>query len=284
MINPRKLKKKVQAYEKFRDITKSIQLVALSNIAELKDNIASRFLAITPFLAFFDVESYSECKYMNCLVMPINIDKNCCGPHNNEVFNSTNNLIEYLEEKDNNVRIFSTGKKGRTYFINHYTGYLIKHVEKFNRDIGSLSIFSCSIIGEKLMKLESDRYYIVFKRFINIFKQEPSCYEILSYNEFLTLLVDSSSSNEAIFHRVILDNKDYSNYINDLYLFSLSILLMDGFEENEYSSLGARIVAMDSAKKNAGKLIDILTLAYNKARQEYITTELNEIVSCANFV
>ena len=58
MINPRKLKKKVQAYEKFRDITKSIQLVALSNIAELKDNIASRFLAITPFLVFFDVELY----------------------------------------------------------------------------------------------------------------------------------------------------------------------------------------------------------------------------------
>ncbi len=284
MINPRKLKKKVQAYEKFRDITKSIQLVALSNIAELKDNIASRFLAITPFLVFFDVELYSECRYMNCLVIPINIDKNCCGPHNSEVFNSTNNLIEYLEEKDNNVKIFTTGRKGRMYFVNNYTGYVVKNIEKFNKDVGALSIFSCSIIGEKLIKLESDRYYIVFKRFINIFRQEPSCYEIVSYNEFLSLLVDSSSLNEAIFHRVVLDNKDYSSYINDLYLFGLSILLMDSFEENEYSSLGARIVAMDSAKKNAGKIIDLLTLAYNRARQEYITTELNEIVSCANFV
>jgi len=284
MINPRKLKKKVSAYEKFRDITKSIQLVALSNIAELKDTIASRFLSITPFLVFFDVELYAECKYMNCLVIPINIDKNCCGPHNSEIFKSTNNLIEYLEEKDNTVKLFTTGKKGRMYFINHYTGYLIKNIEKFNKDIGTLSIFSCSILGEKIIKLENDRNYIVFKRFINIFKQEPSCYEIVSYNEFLTLLVESSSLVESIFHRVVLDNKDYSNYINDLYLFSLSILLMDSFEENEYSSLGARIVAMDSAKKNAGKLIDILTLAYNRARQEYITTELNEIVSCANFV
>jgi F-type H+-transporting ATPase subunit gamma len=284
MINPRKLLKKVKAYEKFRDITKSIQLVALSNIAELKDNLSSRFLAITPFLVFFNVESYSECKYMNCLVMPINIDKNCCGPHNNEVFNSTNTLIEFLEDKDNTVRLFTTGRKGKTYFINNYPGYIVKHVEKFNKDIATLSIFSCSIIAEKITKLSSDRYFIVFRRFINIFKQEPSSYEIISFNEFLTLLIESSSSNEAIFQRVILDYKDHTNYINDLYLFSLSLLLMDSFEENEYSSLGSRVVAMDSAKKNAGKLSDILRLIYNKARQEYITTELTEIVSCANFV
>ncbi|MDF2698984.1 MAG: hypothetical protein K0Q49_540 [Haloplasmataceae bacterium] len=284
MISLRKLLKKVKAYEKFRDITKSIQLVALSNIAELRDNISSRFLAITPFLVFFNVDLYSECKYMNCLVMPINVDKNCCGPHNNEVFNSTNKLIEYLEDKDNTVRIFTTGKKGKTYFISHYPGYVIKHIEKFNRDIGALSIFSCSIVAEKLIKLENDRYFIVFKRFINIFKQEASAYEILSFNEFLTSLVEQSSSNEAIFHRVILDYKDHTNYINDLYLFGVSLVLMDSFEENEYSSLGARIVAMDSAKKNAGKLVDISILIYNRARQEYITTELTEIVSCANFV
>jgi F-type H+-transporting ATPase subunit gamma len=284
MANPRKLLRKVKAYEKFKDLTKSIQLVALSNIAELKDNLSSRFLAITPFLVFFNVESYSECKYMNCLVMPINVDKNCCGPHNNEVFDSTNNLIEFLEEKENVVRLFTTGRKGRHYFINHYPGYIIKHIEKFNRDIGTLSIFSCSIVAEKITKLELDRYFIVFRRFINIFKQVPSSYEIISFNEFLSLLVDSSSLNEAIFQRVILDYKDHTNYINDLYLFGISLLLMDSFEENEYSSLGARVVAMDSAKKNAGKLVDILTLIYNKARQEYITTELTEIVSCANFV
>lgn len=282
MINLRLLKKKVKAYEKFRDITKSIQLVALSNIAELKNNIASRFLAITPFLVFFNVESYSEARGINCLVIPINIDKNCCGPHNSELFNATNSLIDDLEEKDNNVKLFTTGLRGKNYFINHYNGYIIKHMEKFNKDINALSIFSCSIIAEKIMKLESDRYYIVFKRFLSIFKQEVACYEIISYNEFLNLLVDSASLLEGIFHRVMIDNKDYSNYISDFYLFSLSILLMDSFEENEYSSLGARIVAMDSAKKNAGKLLDKLTLVYNKARQEYITTELNEIVSCAN--
>src|SRR6478609_8337433 len=113
MISLRGILKKVKAYEKYKDITKSIQLVALSNIAELKEQINSRFLSITPFLAFFNVEAYSECKSLNCLIIPINIDKNCCGPHNNDVFNSTNKLIETLEDKENVVKLFTTGKKGK---------------------------------------------------------------------------------------------------------------------------------------------------------------------------
>ncbi len=284
MGNPKALKKKVQAYEKFRDITKSIQMVALSNISELKDIINSRFIAITPFLSFFNVEFYSECASMKCIVMPINIDKNCCGPHNNEIFGATVQLIETLEDSNNSVKLFTTGKRGKFYFLAHYPGYLIKHIEKFNRDVSSFSIFSFSILVEKLIQLNGDRYFVVFNRFISVFKQETSCYEICSFNEFLNLLIEKATLTESIFHRVILDNKDYSNYIDDLYSFGVALLLMDAFEENEYSSLGARIVAMDNAKKNAGKLIDILTLKYHRARQEYITTESIEIVSCANFM
>lgn len=284
MGNPKILKKKLMAYEKFRDITKSIQIVALSNIAELKDVINSRFLAITPFLSFFNVEHYSECVDMECIVMPVNVDKNCCGPHNNDVFAGTAQLIENLEDANNNVRLFSTGTKGKNYFLANYPGYLIKHIEKFNKDIAAFSIFSFSILVEKLMELNGDRYFIVFNRFFSIFKQQPSFYEVCSFDEFLNILIEKASLHESIFHRVILDNKDYSRYIDDLYCFGFALLLMDAFEENEYSSLGARIVAMDSAKKNAGKLIDILTIKYNRARQEYITTELIEIVSCANFM
>jgi F-type H+-transporting ATPase subunit gamma len=286
MISLRVILRKVKAYEKYKDITKSIQLVALSNIAELKDQINSRFLSITPFLVFFNVESYSECRQLNCLVMPITVDKNCCGPHNKEVFDSANKLIESLEDKENTVKLFTTGKKSKNYFMSHYPGYVIKNVERFSRDIGTLSIFSCSVIVEKMTKkkIGCDRYYFLFRRYINIFKQEVSSYEFVSFIEFLSLLVDYSSSNEGLFHRVMLDYKDNINYLNDFYLFSISLLLMDSLEENEYSSLGSRIVAMDSSKKNAAKLVDILTLIYNKVRQEYITTELTEIVSCANFI
>jgi F-type H+-transporting ATPase subunit gamma len=284
MVNPKKLKRKVLAYEKFRDITKSIQMVALSNIAELKENIANRFLAIAPFTSFFHVPLYKKCIDLECIIMPLNIDKNCCGPHNSEVFTSTKKIIEYLENNNNNYRFFTTSKKGKYYFLSHYPGCIIKHVEGLNKDIASFSIFSFSILAEKLMKIEADRYFIIFNRFINIFKQEGSCYEIGPFNEFANVIIDSAIYMQYVFHRVAIDNKDYLNYINDLYLFGVSLVLMDAFEENEYSSLGARIVAMDNAKKNATKLIDSLTLKYHKARQEYITTELIEIVSCANFM
>ncbi len=284
MVDPKKIKIKVQSYEKFRDITKSIQIVALSNISELKDNLANRFIALTPFLSFFNVEHYSECVNMQCLVMPISIDKNCCGPHNNEIFGATAELIDTLEDNYNTVKIFSTGNRCRKEMLKDYPGSVIKHLSRFNKDIGMFSIFSFSIIVEKLIKLDLDRYFVVFNRFITVFAQETSCYQICSFNEFLNILIDKIDLSDSIFHRVILDNKDYPNYLNDLYNFGVSLILMDAFEENEYSSLGARIVAMDSAKKNAGKIIDELTIKYHRARQESITNELIEIVSCANFV
>lgn len=284
MVDPKKLKLKVIGYEKFRDITKSIQIVALSNIAELKDNISNRFLALTPFLTFFNVKHYTECENMQCLVMPVTIDKNCCGPHNNEILGASEEIVDTLEDSLNSVRIFSTGARGKTAMLNTFPGLLIKHIARYTKDIGGFSIFSFSIIVEKIMKLNFDRYFVVFNRFFSVFAQETSCYQICSFNEFTNILVDKMELTESIFHRVALDNKDYPNYLNDLYNFGFSLILMDAFEENEYSSLGARIVAMDSAKKNAGKFIDELTVKYNRARQESITNELIEIVSCANFV
>ena len=97
MVDPKKLKLKVISYEKFRDLTKTIQIVALSNISELKENISNRFLALTPFLSFFNIQHYAECENMQCLVMPITIDKNCCGPHNNEIFSAAGEIIDTLD-------------------------------------------------------------------------------------------------------------------------------------------------------------------------------------------
>ena len=62
------------------------------------------------------------------------------------------------------------------------------------------------------------------------------------------------------------------------------MVLLDALEENEYSSLGARVTAMDNSTTNAAKMIDTMSLLYNKARQASITNELIEIVSAANFV
>jgi len=69
-----------------------------------------------------------------------------------------------------------------------------------------------------------------------------------------------------------------------LYSYSISLFILDALEENQYSALGARATAMNNATKNAGELIYKLRLLYNKARQEKITNELIEIVSCVNFV
>ncbi len=72
--------------------------------------------------------------------------------------------------------------------------------------------------------------------------------------------------------------------LDDIYDHSFSMIVLDTLEENEYSSLGARVTAMDNSSQNAMKMIETMSLLYNKARQANITNELIEIVSAANFV
>jgi ATP synthase F1 gamma subunit len=79
-------------------------------------------------------------------------------------------------------------------------------------------------------------------------------------------------------------DSNFDPLLEDFYIYSVSLICLDALEENEYSALGARATATNNATKNVSELIDRLRLFYNKARQETITNELIEIVSCVNFV
>lgn len=70
----------------------------------------------------------------------------------------------------------------------------------------------------------------------------------------------------------------------DLFEYQLSISILNALLENATSEQGARMTAMDNASRNAGEMLDKLTLIYNKARQASITSELIEIISCASAV
>lgn len=83
-MNPRKLKKKLVSYIKFKELAKSIKLVALSQLNNLKKKISSRGIPLSSVIPFFD-NSYYNTDYMKCLIVPINVDKSCCGPHNRKV-------------------------------------------------------------------------------------------------------------------------------------------------------------------------------------------------------
>lgn len=281
-MNPRKLKKKLVSYIKFKELAKSIKLVALSQLNNLKKKISSRGIPLSSVIPFFDNNNYQE--YTKCLVVPIGVDKSCCGPHNGNVFKKTEKLIDSLLDSNKSVSLFTVGNRTKDYFKKYYANLFVTNV--YNTDKEPLSLTTSFIVAEKILSKNYDRLFFVFNRYYTPFSQKTTLYEIIGLSSFYKIVLQSDSNTNNDYYSFLfkLDSNTLQGTLDDLYFHSFSMVLLDAMEENEYSSLGARVTAMDNSTTNAAKMIDTMSLLYNKARQASITNELIEIASAANFV
>lgn len=286
-MNPRKLKKKLVSYIKFKELAKSIKLVALSQLNGFKKKISSRGIPLSSIIPFFDNKHYSA-EYNKCLVIPVGVDKSCCGPHNGNVFKRAEKLIDLLLDNNKFVRLFTVGNRTKDYFKKYYSDLLVTNV--YNVDKEPLSLTTSFIITEKMLFNVYDRYYFIFNRYYTPFLQKTTIYEVVGLSEFYRIALNlkhirKSTGGEDYYNFIYkLDNDTLQHILDEVYIHSFSMVLLDVLEENEYSSLGARVTATDNSSTNAAKMIDTMNLLYNKARQASITNELIEIVSAANFV
>lgn len=287
MVDPKKLLKQLKAYERFKLLTKAIQMVALSQLSSLKNKIASRQYALSTVLPFFDTDAYSE-KDMHYLVLSITVDKSCCGPHNSNILKASKSIIEELKEKNKLIKLAAIGRKAKFFFKKYYRAFQVLNI--LNLDKEPLSLFTSLILMEKLMMYTFDRFFIIFNRFYTAFTQKVSYYDVCSISFFISNIIDRTKDGDKLSHiysamlNSLSGNSSYAPLLDDFYMYSISLVCLDALEENEYSALGARATATNNATKNVSELIDSLRLLYNKARQETITNELIEIVSCVNFV
>lgn len=287
MVDPKKLLKQLKSYERFKLLTKAIQMVALSQLSALKNKIASRQYALSMIIPFFDTNAYSE-KDSNYLVLAITVDKSCCGPHNGNILKASKAIVDELKEKNKNIKLSSVGRKAKFFFKKYYRAFQVLNV--FNLDKEPLSLFTSLILMEKLLSYSFDRFFIIFNRFYTAFTQKVSYYDICSFSFFVNNIIDRAKDGDKLSHiyssvlNSISIDSNFAPLLDDFYMYCISVVCLDALEENEYSALGARATAMNNATKNVSELIDSLRLLYNKARQETITNELIEIVSCVNFV
>ena len=286
-MNPRKLKKKLVSYIKFKELAKSIKLVALSQLNNFKKKISSRGIPLSSVIPFFDNKNYNV-ENTKCLVVPIGVDKSCCGPHNGNVFKRAEKLVDSLLDNNKLVGLFTIGNRTKDYFKKYYANLLVTNV--YNVDKEPLSLTTSFIITEKMLSKTYDRFYFVFNRYYTPFLQKTTIYEVVGLSGFYKIALNLQhirklGLGEDYYHFIYkLDNETLQHILDDVYIHSFSMVLLDALEENEYSSLGARVTAMDNSSTNAAKMIETMNLLYNKARQASITNELIEIVSAANFV
>jgi ATP synthase F1 gamma subunit len=176
--------------------------------------------------------------------------------------------------------LFTIGKKARNmfkvFFKKYFSGFLLNMKDTF------YSIDVAYFLFDRVSKIKYNRMYVTFNRYFSINMQKALSYIIGSPNDFFSLIMDRANGQEKsnLFFQSIKNKFDSTSFLNDLYIFSNSLLLADALRDNRYSFLAGRFNGMDNTVRSTGDLIEVLTIKYNKARQEDITTELTEIISC----
>jgi len=201
-------------------------------------------------------------------------DKGLCGGFNHQTIKRTNQIIEELKSSDIEVRLSGIGKKGIAFFK-------YNKVEMFNQivDLSSKPNYEdstalISSLVEDYVEGKTDKIILVHNGYVSMIAQRVSTQQLLPIDVSALKLTKSVSMSEM---DVEPDDDDtlLDALVQKYVEFSMYYALLDSLAA-EHS---ARMQAMDAATNNAKEMVDKLTVKYNKARQEAITTELIEIIS-----
>jgi len=172
-----------------------------------------------------------------------------------------------------NISILSIGKKSSEYFKNNNYTPISTHDEVFN----NLNYESIAQISDDIMQMyldeKFDKVILVYNQFKNVITQIPQAQQIIPLN---TKSDDQNNSDDNYEFE-----PDEDEILSNLLPKNISTQIFKAMLENSASEQGSRMTAMDNATRNAGDLVDKLTIQYNRSRQAAITKELIEIISGA---
>ena len=215
------------------------------------------------------------------LLIPVTSDRGLAGGFNANIGRATRRLVQRLESEGKTVKLLPVGRKGADYLQREYRDRI---VDRIPGSAGKDVAFSAAAeLGERVTAMlergEFDVATLVFNRFNNVMSQTPTEVQLVPLalpsndNEVGTptgASYEFEPDEETILARLLPRN--------------LGIQLYRAMLESAAGEQGARMTAMDSATRNAGKAIDRLTQHYNRTRQANITTELIEIIAGAEAV
>ena len=217
------------------------------------------------------------------LILVMSSDRGLCGGFNTNIVREVVRRIERLLSEDKKVKLLCVGRKARDVLRRRYGDLILASFEDVGRR--SLSYADALKIGEKVLDLFDQREFyvctVVYNKFQSAISQTVTAQQLIPYGK-------SDKDNE-------LEEDTGSNSSGSVYEFepgeneilvellpkNISVQIFRGLLESAASEHGARMTAMDNATRNAGEMIDGLTLTYNRTRQAVITSELIEIISGA---
>ena len=288
MPNLKDLKNRIASVKSTRKITKAMQMVAAAKLrraqeaAEDSRPYAKRFNAVMASLAASVGDSEAAPKLVRGtgsdqvqLLVVLTAERGLCGGFNANIAKLARQKAAELKAAGKTVKILTVGKKGRDALRRDFEADFVGHVDL--SEVKRLGYADAQGIAKDILTRfdagEFDVATIFYSEFVNVVTQVPTAQQIIpaSYEggeaEEASAVYDYEPSEEAI--------------LADLLPRGVSTQIFSALLENGASEQGARMSAMDNATRNAGDMIDQLTIEFNRSRQAVITNELIEIISGA---
>ncbi|KAA2312385.1 F0F1 ATP synthase subunit gamma [Pseudooceanicola sediminis] len=282
------LKNRIASVKSTRKITKAMQMVAAAKLrraqeaAEAARPYAERFDAVLGQLAASVGGSDTGPKLLSGtgkddvhMLVVITAERGLCGGFNTNIVKKAKQKIRELKAAGKTVKILTVGKKGREQLRREYSDAMVGHIDLSG--IKSLGYVNAQDITRDLLNRfdegEFDVATIFYASFQSVIAQTPTAMQVIPAQfdaqdgETTGPLYEYEPSEEAI--------------LADLLPRGIATQIFAALLENAASEQGARMSAMDNATRNAGEMIDKLTIQYNRSRQAVITNELIEIISGA---
>jgi F-type H+-transporting ATPase subunit gamma len=211
------------------------------------------------------------------LLVVATAERGLCGGFNSSIVKLAREHADRLMREGRTVKIFCVGKKGHDQLKRLYGAFIIETLDF--RGVKQLGYAHAQAVGNRILRLFEDGQFdvctIFFSEFKSVITQRPRALRLIPAE------VPASDKAADLGGAIHDAEPDEAEILADLLPRNINVQVYRALLENAASEQGARMSAMDSATRNAGEMIDKLTLNYNRQRQAQITKELIEIISGA---
>ena len=283
------LKKRIKSVKSTQKITKAMKMVAAAKLrraqesaekgrpfSEKMNNIIlnlSRSISDKDNASKFLIGTGKDATHL-CVV--ITADRGLCGGFNTNICRKAKNYFEKILKENKILKIITVGSKGNDQLKRIYGKYII---EKINfKGFRKITYKEAEDIGKIIIKLFNESQFDVCKIFYNKFKNVITQ---IPQEQQLIPIEGEKKKEEKMSENFYEFEPEENDILDDLLPRNISTQIFKAFLENAASEQGSRMTAMDNATRNAGDLVDRLTINYNRSRQAAITKELIEIISGA---
>lgn len=291
MANLKDLKNRIKSVKSTQKITSAMKMVAAAKLRRAQENAeasrpySTRMSAIINSLASKASPETAPALLAGTgndnrvLLIVLSADRGLCGGFNGSIIRSTRRQVENLNKEGKTVELLMVGRKAKDALQREFRDIIVDTKEGVQgtavsfADIDGIS----DIIIQRLENGDLDRCQIIYNRFVSAIAQEVTIDTLIP----ITIEQDVDAGTDDMAAAPYEYEPDEATVLEDLLPRNLSTQIYAAVLESSASELAARMTAMDNATRNAGDLIDRLTMVYNRSRQAAITTELIEIISGA---